>query len=236
MTIIIAETASEKTFLKSETIMRKIKIGRTENGAEITICKQCAAYGVPHFNYKYGSGSEVSFYFDKPMLVDSMENLELSDRRDLQKFLTPENWEQMISEWNQNNKAQLSSCTHIQYYVNLQQYQDKAIVTTKEESSLLGAVLYVGTGDQDQRPHFHYGRNNSSDVAISLSKPEYMLPVGKALSDDELTKLIDLLEKVVNGESLYRRLIEYWNCQNQTEAVDVMPAYRTMKIADKDRG
>ena len=41
-----------------------------------------------------------------------MGNLELSDRRDLQSFLTPKKWEKMISIWNQNNKVQISFYTH----------------------------------------------------------------------------------------------------------------------------
>ena len=72
----------------------------------------------------------------------------------------------------------------------MKQYQDKAVVTTKEESLQLGAVLYVGTEDQDQRPHFHYERCDYSDVAISLLEPAYMMPADNALNADELRELI----------------------------------------------
>ncbi|MBP3209227.1 MAG: hypothetical protein J6M64_04840, partial [Oscillospiraceae bacterium] len=140
----------------------------------------------------------------------------------------------MICIWNQNNKIQISSYTHIPFYVNLQQHQDKAVVTTKEESLQLGAILYVGTEDQDQRPHFHYERCDYSDVAISLLEPVYMIPAENALNAEELRKLVALLEKDANGESLYQRLIEWWNCQNQTQLDDSIPipSYCTMKTSD----
>ncbi len=41
---------------------KRIVVGRTKHGAEISICKHCEAYDVPHFNFVYGEGREEALY------------------------------------------------------------------------------------------------------------------------------------------------------------------------------
>lgn len=65
---------------------RRIVIGRTKRKAIITVCKNCSAYWIPHFNYiskKY----EVTFSLLSPSFVDTFENIELADRTDVEEFL-----------------------------------------------------------------------------------------------------------------------------------------------------
>ena len=210
---------------------KRIVVGRTRHGAEISICKHCEAYGVPHFNFVYGEGRDEALYFDKPMLLDSVNNLDLTTRMDLQAFLTPESWKSLIETWNENNDQQLSPDTHIPYYINLLQYQDTAIVTTREEREHLGATLYVGVKDQDQRPHFHYERPDGSAVCVSLTASKYLPPVEKPLSEQELERLVICLETPDNyGITLYRRLLEMWSCQGNAIADEnqSMPDYREL--------
>ena len=196
---------------------KPLVVGRTKRGAEISICDHCEAYPDPHFNFAYGEDNEEAQYFEKPMLLDSIGNLDLTTRMDLQDFLTPERWERMISLWNENNEQQLSPYTHIPYYINLRQYQDMAITTTQKERTELGATLYI-MEDQDQRPHFHYERQDGSVTCISLTDAEYLPPVQKPLSEQELDRLMNCLDLVDDrfGLSLYQRLLMLWNKQNRT--------------------
>ena len=65
---------------------RRIVIGKTKKKALITVCKNCDAYSIPHFNYiskKY----EVTFSLLSPEFVDTFENIELEDRTDTEEFL-----------------------------------------------------------------------------------------------------------------------------------------------------
>ncbi len=64
----------------------RILLGITNKKAIVTVCKNCSAYSVPHFNYinkKY----EVTLSLLSPTFVDSFENIKLSDRTDLEEFL-----------------------------------------------------------------------------------------------------------------------------------------------------
>ena len=211
---------------------KPIIVGRTKRGAEISICDHCEAYPAPHFNLAYGKGKEEALWFDAPKLVDSIGNLDLTTRMDLQDFLTTENWSRMISLWNENNKMQLSPYTHIPYYINLIQYQDCAAPLSRREIAILGASVYV-MEDQDQRPHFHYKRFNASPgICISLTEPKYLPPVPSPLSERELDRLLKGLTMADEkfGTSLYQRLLMAWNMQNETKVDEErdMPDYREL--------
>lgn len=210
----------------------RLDVGTTKRKSRISICYHCEEYSVPHFILVYGPRRETSLYFEKPMLLDSTSNLDLTVRMDLQEFLTPENWERMILLWNKNNERQVSLNTHIPYYINLQQYQDTAIATTSEEKENLGAVLYC-VEDQDQRPHFHYERPDGTVVCISLTEAKYFPPVQNPLSAQEIDRLatyLPLPDK--HGVKLYRRLLITWNMQNRNQLDEelIMPDYKELAM------
>lgn len=65
---------------------KRIVLGKTKKKAMITICIDCNAYKIPHFNFiskKY----EVTFSLLSPEFVDTFENIELEDRTDTEEFL-----------------------------------------------------------------------------------------------------------------------------------------------------
>ena len=65
---------------------RRIVIGKTKKKALITVCKNCDAYSIPHFNY-ISKKHEVTIRLLSVELVDTFENMELEDRTDAEEFL-----------------------------------------------------------------------------------------------------------------------------------------------------
>lgn len=195
--------------------MSTILIGITKNKVKISVCKNCEGFAnVPHFMYendKKRKSEAISIL--EARLIDSEGNLELSEREDLEIFLSSinekynmSNWEVIKKVWNENNKTQIPKYTHKPYYRNLIEYVDSAHFSDYDRDERLeGARVYCGT-EVEIEPHFHYVLPDGSDIGVSFLEAEYLYPLERKLTEREIENLITFLK----GSHPDNR----WNCTN----------------------
>lgn len=273
---------------------RRIVIGITKKKALITVCKNCDAYSIPHFNYiskKY----EVTFSLLSPEFVDTFENIELEDRTDTEEFLNAivdisdikkinkeirklnkqffrkqrirkikhpnvyaaidegdkyfgvdiediekdmTYWELIVKLWNKNNTEKTPANLLKPYYRNFIEYIDTA--TFGLEKHLNGGRCYTKQ-DQERTPHFIYKVPTGEEFSILFEKAEYLQPIPRKLTQEELDVLVKFLNteepkeyKIKNEiETYWQSGVWLWNNQNYDYNEDSpkwFPKYK--KIAD----
>lgn len=273
---------------------RRIVIGKTKKKALITVCKNCDAYSIPHFNYiskKY----EVTFSLLSPEFVDTFENIELEYRTDTEEFLNTivdisdinktnkkikklnkkffrkqkirkikhpnvyaaidegnkyfgvdiediekdmTYWELIVKLWNKNNKEKTPANLLKPYYRNFIEYIDTA--TFGLERDLNGGRCYTKQ-DQERTPHFIYKVPTGEEFSILFEKAEYLQPIPRKLTQEELDVLVKFLNteepkeyKIKSEkENYWQSGVWLWNNQNYDYNEDSpkwFPKYK--KIAD----
>ena len=206
--------------MKKETIL----IGKTALRHTVEVCAGCNTYPErPHFIYNYRSWlrkKSIMLRMDCAKLLDSMGNLELKYRRDLQQFLTPEHWQKIISAWNQNHAFQFDEKTHVPYYINLLEMQDytSCSVFSKEINLPDGVSIRIYGNDSDRRPHFHFVRSDGTEAAISLIAPEYLGKAVVPLSPQECASLTAFVyEKGKTDNTVFHAMLSCWDLENGTD-------------------
>lgn len=252
---------------------KRIVIGQTNKKAVITVCKNCSAYGIPHFNYiskKY----EVTLSLLSAQFVDTFENIELNDRTDLEQFLNSmvsineiqsnnkliyklnkqffkkqrkrkkhdkyaivekgdiffsvdvrdieedmTYWDLIVKLWNKHNEEKTPKNLCKPYYRNFQEYIDTA--SFGNEKDLSGGKCFTKQ-DQERRPHFIYKLASGEEFGILFEKAEYLYPIPRNLTKQELDILVNFLKSKeqikIKGKNItetkWQSGIWLWNNQN----------------------
>lgn len=216
----------------------KMIIGKTENKATVSICINCNAYNIPHFNYEKRK-KHYSIEFQRPVALDHGNLMKLKERTDLEKFFATynkkhniTNWKLAVKTWNENNKIQIPANLHKPYYRNMIEEIDNYIISTRNnrEGLMDGMQIYCDE-DMEQEPHFHVRLPNNSEVAIYFKKAEYLFPIFSKLSDVELEVLINYLKAKCSNyikkhftiDTNWKYLIFAWNNQNANNQGFIYP-------------
>lgn len=183
--------------------MSMIVIGTTKNKVKISVCKNCKEFAnTPHFMYEDDNKKKSeSISILEARLIDSWGTLELSEREDLEIFLSSinkkyniTNWEVIKKVWNENNELQIPKHYHKPYYRNIIEYVDYAHFSDYDRDERLeGARVYCGT-EVEIEPHFHYVLPDGIDIAISFLEAEYLYPLKRKLTEREIENLITFLK------------------------------------------
>lgn len=196
-------------------IMSMILIGTTKNKRKISVCKNCEEFAeVPHFMYENDNKRELeTVSILEARLIDSLGNLELEEREDLEIFLSSTNdkynmtnWEVIKKVWNENNKTQIPKYSHKPYYRNLIEYVDSCHFSDYDRDERLECARVYCEAEIELEPHFHYVLPDGSDIAISFLEAEYLYPLKRKLTEREIENLITFLK----GSHSNNR----WNCTN----------------------
>ena len=150
----------------------RIVVGKTKKGAVITVCVNCSAYSIPHFNY-ISKKQEVTFSLLSAKFVDTFENIELEDRTDTEEFLNKtvdikeiESLKQTIKRLNkkffkeQRKRVKelagnIATCNELEKYISVDIADIEADMTYWE--------LIIKT----------WNRNNKNKTPKNLCKPYY---------------------------------------------------------------
>lgn len=190
-----------------------ILIGTIKNKVKISVCKNCEGFAnIPHFIYEDEKKSETISILEA-RLIDSMGNLELQEREELEIFLSSinkkynmTNWEVIKKTWNENNELKIQKHSHKPYYRNLIEDVESCHFSNYDRDERLeGAKVYCGA-EVELEPHFHYVLPDGVDIAISFLEPEYLYPLERKLTEREIENLITFLK----GNYLDNR----WECTN----------------------
>lgn len=129
-------------------------------------------------------------------------------------------WELILELWNENNEKQVPKNLHKPYYRNFMESIDRCYFSNrKEQEELLdGARVYTQL-DQERNPNFHYVLKTGEDFCLSLERPEYLEPVPRKLSAQEIERLVTFLkfEKKIGKqqkETKWEVVKWCWNSQN----------------------
>ena len=193
-------------------------------GSTVEVCAGCNAYpDRPHFIYNYRCRlckKTIVLQMDCAKILDSSGNLELKYRWDLQCFLTPDNWRKIISVWNQNHSFQFDEWAHIPYYINLLEMQDytSCAVFSMENNLPAGVSIRIYSDDSDHRPHFHYVRNDGTEMAVSLLSAAYLGKTTVPLSPQECAALAAFVYGESKfGNDVYHAMLSCWDLENGTD-------------------
>ena len=211
----------------------KIIIGKTDNKAIVSICKNCEVFPhIPHFSYydrKKKRGYSLHFFEAK--MLDHCYLLDLDQRIDLEYFFSKyneetkmTNWELAIKTWNENYEVKIPDNLHRPYYINIQEEQDNYRISTWQNRGELpeGMEIYCDE-DIESKPHFHIKLPDSCNVAIYFDKAEYLYPLSRKLTEEEIEIVVKYLkqkvtEEVFRGywktETNWKYLIYAWNNEN----------------------
>ncbi len=216
----------------------KIIIGKTKNKATVSICVNCNAYNIPHFNYDKGK-KHYSIEFQIPVPLDYSNVMELKERTDLEVFFATyneerqiTNWQLAVKTWNENNNIQIPDNLHKPYYRNMIEELDNYIISTDNNRiGLIDGMQIYCDEDIETEPHFHVKLSNNSNVAIYFRKPKYLYPIYSKLSDEELevlnnylkSKCSDYIVKHFNIDTNWKYLIYAWNNQNANSQGSIYP-------------
>ena len=212
----------------------EIIIGKTDNKAIVSICKNCECFPhVPHLNY-YDKKKKRSYTLNllKAQMVDHCYLLDLDQRIDLEYFLSKYNeeskminWDLAVKTWNnQNYETKIPDNLHRPDYINIQEEHDDYVVSTWENRRDLpdGMEIYCDD-DIEAKPHFHIKLPDSCNVAIYFDKAEYLEPLSRKLTDEEIEIMIKFLSRKCEGRyvrklagdsSNWELLIFAWNNEN----------------------
>ena len=216
----------------------RIKIGKTNNKATVSICVKCNTYNIPHFNYDRGK-KHYSIEFQRPVPLDHGNLMDLKERTDLEMFFATynekykmTNWQFAVKTWNENNEVQIPNNLHKPYYRNMFEEIDNYIISTKNnrEGLLDGMQIYCNE-EVEQEPHFHIKFADNTDIAIYFDRAEYLEPLERQLTDAELDILVRYLKSKCskdirdnfNIDTIWQYLIFAWNNQNANSQGEIYP-------------
>lgn len=218
----------------------KIIIGTTNNKAIVSICNNCDAYSIPHFNYSKGE-KHYSVEFERAIPLDHGNLMELNERTDLEKFFALynedykiTNWKLAVKTWNENNQMQIPNNLHKPYYRNMIEELDNYVIsTTNNRNSLLDGMQIYCDEEVEAEPHFHIKFKDGIDVAVYFDRAEYLYPLYRKLTDAEIDVLIKHLNSRCNIDYFkdytnWQYLIFAWNNQNANVQGYIYPSKKEL--------
>ncbi len=136
-------------------------------------------------------------------------------------------WELIIKIWNKYNKEKTPKNLYKPYYINLIEMIDSACFGGSNEY-LEGGKCYT-MQDQERTPHFIYELNTGEKFGILFEKAEYLYPISRKLTQQELDVLIRYLkapvvEKLFKCKNYWELGILMWNDQNY-DCTNYSPKY-----------
>ena len=177
-----------------------ILIGKTKNKATVSVCKNCDAYSIPHFNYDKGK-KHYSIEFQRAVPLDHGKLLDLKERTDLEIFFATynqeyqmTNWQLAIKIWNENNTTKIPNNLHKPYYRNMVEEINNYIISTENNRIGLLEDMQIYCDEEEQEPHFHIKLANNTDIGLYFGKAEYLQPLSRPLTDVELDVLVEYLK------------------------------------------
>lgn len=194
----------------------KIIIGTTNNKAIVSICINCDAHSIPHFNYSKGK-KHYSIEFERPVPLDHSPIMEMNERTDLEEWFATynkeknmTNWKLAVKIWNENNKIQIPNNLHKPYYRNMIEEIDNYTISPWNNRQGLPDEMQIYCNEEvETEPHFHIKFKDGIDVAIYFDRAEYLYPLYRKLTDAE----IDVVIKYLNSKCNIKYFIDYTNWQ-----------------------
>ncbi len=135
--------------------------------------------------------------------------------KDIKEDMT--NWELIVELWNKYNDEKTPKNLYKPYYRNFQEYIDITVFGTEKE--LNGGRCFTKL-DQGKTPHFIYKLKTGEEFCILFEKPEYLYPIPRKLTQEELDILVNFLSKLNNSKYLpkpetnWQTGLWVWNWQN----------------------
>lgn len=216
----------------------KVVLGKTKNGATISICINCENYNISHFNYEKGR-KYYSIEFERAVPLDHGNLMDLKERTDLEIFFATynedykmTNWQLAIKVWNDNNKIQIPNNLHKPYYRNMiEEIDNYTISTWNNRQGLSDEMQIYCDEDVEAEPHFHVKLQNGTDIAIYFKNAQYLKPLSRKLTNEELNVLIKYLQakcsmqlgKFKADMTNWQYLIFAWNNQNVNSQGSIYP-------------
>lgn len=126
-------------------------------------------------------------------------------------------WELIVKLWNKHNEEPTPKNLCKPYYRNFQEYIDTA--TFGIEKDLKGGRCYTKQ-DQERTPHFIYRVASGEEFGILFERAEYLQPINRKLTQQELDILVDFLKSKNQIkhkgkiETNWQSGIWLWNNQN----------------------
>lgn len=137
------------------------------------------------------------------------------DIKDIQEGMTY--WDLIVKLWNKHNNVKTPKNLYKPYYINFQEYIDITVFGTKKE--LNGGRCFTKL-DQEKTPHFIYQLKTGEEFGILFERPEYLSPIPRKLTQEELDTLVNFLSKTNNSKYLSKPETNWqtglwvWNWQN----------------------
>lgn len=140
------------------------------------------------------------------------EGIDITDIEDNMTY-----WELIIKIWNKYNKEKTPKNLCKPYYRNLIEMIDSACFGGSLEY-LEGGKCYTQQ-DQERKPHFIYELDTGEKFGILLEKAEYLYPIPRKLTQQELDVLIrylkaPIVEKSFKSKNYWEMGVFMWNNQN----------------------
>lgn len=128
-------------------------------------------------------------------------------------------WELIINIWNTyNNDILVPKNIYKPNYINLKEYEDNCYFSNKyDRKDFLDGAYLITRRDQEYKPNFHYILKDGTDISILFEKAEYLEPIPRKLTQDELNKLVLFLKMSKNNKTNWENGVWLWNNQNYSE-------------------
>ncbi len=135
------------------------------------------------------------------------------DNANIEKNMTY--WDLIIRLWNKHNELKTPKNLMKPYYRNLIEYIDRACFINTDSGK-----CYTQQ-DQEKIPHFIYELKTGEKFGILFEKAEYLFPISRILTQQELDVLVKLLNatvdknyKIKNVKNNWEYGVLLWNDQN----------------------
>lgn len=217
---------------------KEVLFDLTGTGEMICICENCSCK-TPHFSWYPRSGDPIYLQLEKAMPLEHCVEMDLKNRQHLQKYLTFVHWHKLVNAWNAGNCIQVSPLLHVPRYIDLMTCKMECCrYSVMQKDNCLGTI-FLDMDEEDERPHFHYRRQNGTEEMIALTGALYMEPVTAELSKTEKTALISTLRSSsgTESETVYESMCTLWDLFFQSDFFDTtdegdlfpMPDYMKLK-------
>lgn len=145
-------------------------------------------------------------------------------------------WELIIKVWNTYNEKDMKVPKNIYKpsYINLVEYKDDCYFTNKYDTKdFLDGASLITRRDQEAKPNFHYILKDGTDISILFEKAEYLEPIPRKLTQEELDRLVKFLNMYKDKEHTrtnWQSGVWLWNDQNYNDNephyLNYLPRYK----------
>lgn len=162
--------------------------------------------------------------------------MDLKERTDLEIFFATynedykmTNWQLAVKTCNDNNKIQIPNNLHKPYYRNMyEEINNYTISSCNNRQGLPDGMQIYCDEEVEAEPHFHIKFADGIDVAVYFGKAEYLEPLSRKLTNEEIDVLINYLNSRCNIDYFkdytnWRYLIFTWKNQNANSQGSIYP-------------